>query len=388
MRKTIYSILTLGFIIGSIATSCSTEDRNNGLANNTENQSVLSKSDVINATLAKQLQYKKFYLQKAGNVMRELEISTDDLVQLSLQSEAKGQQEKTFLLKDLVTMVRSRKQSISSDLSKSLDELDNAFKGIDGRNYNISIYIPFAEKLESSRKSVSNRTETASTDIFIFEEEDNSQQQYFEGFILNEDGNYVSYDQLINEQMAEEYAEQGRNVAVIGIQDVVVVNPPTDPSTAVNKSFRMGNMTVRDHKESWVAGASEITIQMYKQEKGTLQKINLINSSTFGASANNFAQIKRRDIKNQNQIYVGAMLAGMIDTNTSVFPNSRFPYVIYEADNWPVTERKVPFTLPNGQFVEINFGSSDGEYYNSKANNMQIATVIDNSTIKFYPFLQ
>lgn len=387
MRKTIYSILTVGLIIGSIATSCSTEDRNNELANNAENQTVLSKSDVINAPLAKQLQYKKYYLQKAGKVIRELGISTDDLIQLSLQSEAKGQQEKTFLLKDIVSLAKSRKQDISSDLSKTIDELDNAFKGIDGRNYNISIYIPFAEKLEASRKGMSSKA--ASNDIFIFEGEEKSEQQYFEGFILNEDGNYVSYEQLINEQMAEEYSQQGRNVAVIAIQDVQASDPPTNPSTPVNKNFKMGNMTVRDHKESWVAGASEITIQMYKQEKGALQKINLINSSTAGGNSEHiFAEFKRKDIRNQNQRYLGATLAGMIDTNAIVFPNSRFPYVIYEADSWPVTTRNVFFPLPNGQSTTITFGSSDGEYYNSKANNTQIATVIDNSAIKFYPFLQ
>ncbi len=382
MRKTIYSILALGLVIGSTLTSCSAEDRNSDFANNAENQSVLSKSDVINAPLAKQLQYKKYYLQKAGKVIRELGISTDDLVQLSIQSEAKGQQEKTFLLKDVVTLAKSRKQNITTDLSKTINQLNNAFKGIDGRDYEISIYIPFAEKLETFRKGTSNKA--ANNDIFIFEGEEKSEQQYFEGYILNEDGNYVSYEQLINEQMAEELGTQGKNVAVIGIQDVQIITSPQGPATTNKKSFRLGNTVIKQHKESWVAGKSDIAIQMYKYENGTLNKINLINSNTFGENEYIFRQFSRKEIKDQTTVNLEYLpLVADIDVTASVYNNSRFPYVIYEADSWPVTKREIKFTLPNGQTQKITFGSSDMEYYHSNYHDVKITPYNDNAGIRF-----
>lgn len=393
MKKTIYSIFILGLTISSITTSCNADDRNTDISANVENQKVLSKEAVKNASLDKKLQYKKYYLQEAGKLIKKLGITTNDLINLSINAESKGQQEKTFLLVDVISLAKSKNVIMDATISQKISDLEDAFKGLDDKNYNISIYIPFAEKTKLN----ANKAGTANNDIYIIEEEDRSDIEYFEGYVLNEDGNYVSYQDLINEEMAEDLSEQGRNVAIIGLQDTSY-NPGNGNggnTTYTDKNFKFGTMTVKSHKESWTAGASDIAMQMYKYENGNLQKIDFINepnSGGQGGAHNYFAKFKRKEIKNQTEKGLYMAVAGMIKTDPAIFANSKFYYSIYETDNWPTTHRVNKFILPNGQELKIYFGSSDGEYFNSNAigNSFPLSSnqLNNNSEIKFISYLQ
>lgn len=391
MKKTIYSIFILGLTISSITTSCNADDRNTDISANVENQKVLSKEAVKNASLDKKLQYKKYYLQEAGKLIKKLGITTNDLINLSINAESKGQQENTFLLADVISLAKSKNVNMDITISKKISDLENAFNDLDDRNYNISIYIPFAEKTKLN----ANKTGTANNDIYIIEEEDRSDIEYFEGYILNEDGEYVTYEDLINEEMAEDLSEQGRNVAIIGLQDTSY-NPGNGnggTTTYTDKNFKFGTMTVKSHKESWAAGASDIAMQMYKYENGSLQKINFINeNNSAGGSHNYFTKFSRKEVRRQTEKSLYMAVAGMIKTDPAIFANSKFYYAIYETDNWPTTTRNIPFTLPNGQPISISFGSSDGEYFNSNAigNAFPLSSnqLTNNSEIKFISYLQ
>lgn len=390
-------MVVLCIALNTLAVSCSTEERSNEISQTSTEKNILSKLEVKNAPLDKKLEYKKYYLKEATKLINELGISSKDLISLASSYESKKQQENTFLLKDVVALAKSKNKTISAEENNKIEVLENAFKDLEERDFAISIYIPFADKLKNSQSNGTSSRIDESQHIFIFEEEDKAGQIAFEGVVLNEDGNWVTYDQLITEELAEELAEQGRMVAVIGLQDVTISDGGgntggggTPPPAYGNKHFKIGNMIVRDHKETWIAGASEITTQMYKLENGNLQKINLINSSTAGGNSENiFTEFKRKEIKNQTQKYLNANLGGMINSDPSILPSTKLFYVIYEADNWPVTTREVHYPYSqNGQQLKITFGSSDGEYYNSNENNNVIPYVADNGSIKFYPFLQ
>ncbi|MGC4128233.1 MAG: hypothetical protein QM564_01450 [Bergeyella sp.] len=403
MKKTIL-ILGMAFAVNAVTISCETDDRSNELVENAETKGILSKEAVKNAPLAKQLQYKKYYLQEAGKIIKELGVPTDELINLAITAQGKGQQENTFLLKDVVSLAKSKKKNIDAGTLKRISELENAFNGLDDNTYNISIYIPFASKVQSSGQT--NKDNEEKDDVFIFAEQEDYEQEYFEGYVLNEDGNYVSYEELINEEKAEEMAEDGRVVTIIGTQGSTL--DPTDGNGGsgngggtqpanTNKQLRIGNMIVRDDnaRESWIAGASEITIQMYKLENGNLQKISLITGSTNGGvSQCEFAEFKRKEIRNHTQKYLNATVAGMIETNPSVYNNSNFFYVIYESDNWPTDTHTVSFPYYlNGQQLQITYGSGNSgrvgtPYYDSNAHNNKIPTVVENSVIKFSPFFQ
>jgi hypothetical protein len=343
------------------------------------------------ASLDKKLEYKKHYLQEAGKLIRKLGITSNELLNLSVNAESKGQQEYKFLLKDVVSLAKSKNVEIDNGLSKTISELEDAFNGLDDRNYNISIYIPFADKPKAN-PNVNNKGIDSNDDIFIFEGEDRSDIEYFEGYVLNEDGNYVSYEDLINEELAEELSEKGKNIIIIGLIDWNA-DGGGGPTSYPDKHFRFATMTIKTHKESWIAGASDIAMQMYKYENGALQKINFINEgNSAGGSHYYFTQFTRSQVSNQTQKSLYMAVAGMIKTDPAVFANSKFYYAIYETDNWPTTIRNVYFTLPNGASLVISFGSSDPEYYNSNANGnvfpLSSNQVNNNSEIKFTSYLQ
>lgn len=229
----------------------------------------------------------------------------------------------------------------------------------------------------------SNKSSTE--DIYIFDDTEDSEQEYFEGYVLNEDGNYVTYNQMINENLAEDLTASGKNVIIMGTQSITTVtNPP--PSNGNNKTFRVGTTIIKDGKESWVGGDSEITIQFYKYEKSVLNKINIINTNYNSHSEYLFATFSRKQVKNQTPKILNFPLTTTVDVTPSVFANSKFCYVIYERDGWPTTERKTPFTIPNQNPFNIIYGSSNLDYYNSNHHNLIVPSVVDNASIKFSPY--
>lgn len=396
MKKLVLTLCATLFLI-----SC-----NNELTNTDEikpEAQVLTKSQIENATLKQKIAYKKYFLQEALKTVKEIGFKTSDILKLSKKVNA---QKNTFILEDFIKLAHDKNMKISNEKVSKLKSLNEAFKNLDGHDYNISFYIPFADKLKATSSSINSRLEEGQ-ELYIFEEQDIPDQTAFEGYVLNEDAEYVTYEQLITEELAEELAaENNTPVIVVGLQeeslamqdidgnviDPYVATSSSSSSTTVtygNKNFRIGNMTVKHHKESWIAGASEITVQMYKLENNNLQKINFINSSTAGGySENIFNKFSRYDVRNQKQKSLNVSIGGSINDTPSVLQNTKLFYVIYEADNWPVPTREVTFPYSvNGNSLKIKFGSSDSEYYNSNSNANQIALNVDNAGIRFNPFL-
>lgn len=345
-----------------------------------EKSNVLDKNYIKNADLKDQISYKKHYLKKAAEVVKDLQISSNDLLNLSLNSESKGQQKNTFLLSDLVNIAQKRNKILDSHLLERIKILENAFKNLDERDYNISIYIPFAQEINNVKSKKLNQ------DVYIFEENEDTNKIAFQGEILNEDGNWTTYEKLITEEMAEEMANDGTMVIVVGLQDKNIENniinvEQNSSSNIQNKNFYFEKMAVKNHKETWIGGASEIAIQMIKLETNNSQRINFINSSTFGYNEYIFFKFKRKDIRKRRELYLNTPVAGSINLTPNIFNNTKLLYVIYEADNWPVSKREVNF---NGSPIKIIFGSSDNEYYKSSYEaNTYINGNVENNQIKF-----
>lgn len=393
MKKLVLTLCATLFLI-----SC-----NNELTNTDEikpEAQVLTKSQIENATLKQKIAYKKYFLQEALKTVKEIGFKTSDILKLSKKVNA---QKNTFILEDFIKLAHDKNMKISNEKVSKLKSLNEAFKNLDGHNYNISFYIPFADKLKQTGSSINGRL-VEGQELYIFEEQDIPDQTAFEGYVLNEDAEYVIYEQLITEELAEELAvENSTPVIVVGLQEESIalqdfdgnyIDPYTTSSSTTattygNKNFKIGNMTVREHKESWIAGASEITVQMYKLENNNLQKISYINSHTAGGySEFIFNKFSRSDVRNSRQKTLNVSLGGSIDNTPSILQNTKLFYVIYEADNWPVTTREVAFPYSvNGNTLKIKFGSSHSEYYNSNANSNQIPITAENNAIRFNPFL-
>lgn len=376
--------LTIAAIAMCIFLNSCNSDRAEIAATDSNSIATLNKSNINNLNLKGKLDYKMHFLMQAVKEMKKNNSFEQELFAKTLGTNI---QKNTVLLNDVTGSSATARMSQNKTLTESME----AFKNLENRDYNISFYIPFAERIQSKR--VASRIAPEES-IYIFEGVDNPAQTAYQGYILNEDGNFVSYDELITEEIAEEMADNGQAVVVVGLQDASLAGGSASsvPSTSNNKHMWINNLVVKDHKESWIGGASEIAIQMYKVENNILQKINLINGSSIdGISQYEFAKVSRKDVRNQNVAPIHSpQVAGMIDVNPAVYNNSQFFYVIYEDDGWPTTRRNVafPYWLSNGQHLNITFGSSDTEYYNSNQHNNKISSLVENGAIKFNTILQ
>lgn len=386
MKRAKHTILiataTMGLML--VANSCS-ERINSQDEVFQEKKEVFSKSMIKNASLKEKLDYKRHYLVEAVKAINFSGISPENFVSTA----SKGIQKNTFTLLDVIKYSSAGKGLSNSDLKKKLFEINNAFRGLEERDFNISFYIPFLENLSTNK---AKRLKNFSDPIFIFEELDDANKLNYEGFKLNNEGELVSYDELISEERAEELTNNGQPIIVVGLQDAnLQVNNGqaySSLSSVPKKALWIGNLVVKSHKESWVAGASEIAIQMCQVQNNKLEKIN-INSNGHLLGIDNeyiFAKVRRKDIKRKREAGIGAPILTYhaIDTTPSVYDNSNFYYVIYESDNFPVEKRHIKFPYYiNGNQFRINYYSSDTEYYNSNAHNNKISNFVDNGEIRF-----
>lgn len=171
-------IIISACILSLITIACDRENSSSTLLE--EN---INKNNIKNASLKEQLIYKKFYLQQVPKIIQKLGITSEELLALARNSEKNGQQTNTFILQDVIAYAKSKNKTIDNALSQKIEDVQKAFYGLDDTNYNISIYVPFLN--EQSNKS-------STEDIYIFDDTEDSEQEYFEGYVLNEDGNYVT----------------------------------------------------------------------------------------------------------------------------------------------------------------------------------------------------
>lgn len=135
----------------------------------------------------------------------------------------------------------------------------NAFKGLDGENWYPQIYIPFFNKHEANRKNSASRTEVVEgTKVVIYD--GNEAVTTFPIYKYNAQDSLVETSDLADEPYAEE-----NELIVISLNETVNPDgnlPPPIPDSHGGPhplvNFRIKDLTVKDGKESWIAGASEV----------------------------------------------------------------------------------------------------------------------------------
>lgn len=372
-----YIILTLGIISIVSLNSCTSDDFSNI---ETSKADILDKNYIQKASMKEKLAYKKYYLREALKEVTKMGFTFDDLVALSKDSKY---QKDVVLFSDILSYAKSKKK-INIEADQKIEKISNAFKELDGSNYDISFYIPFADKLNNN--SISNKT--IESDIYIFEQEDNSEQLAFEGEVLNEDGEFVTYDQLITEQMAEDLAEQqGRKVVIVGLADFEAINTGGNGGYEPLKNhLNMIDMAIKTHKESWIAGKSDIAIVAMTQRYGEFY-YTTVPPSEFAVLQ--FWNVKRKDVRKQTLFNVNKSLSwidrfvpspGFISNTDN---NFALHYVIFEQDNWPTGNRTKTF-VHEGKSYSITYRSSDEPYdYRTLIGHNAPSSYIDNSEIKY-----
>ncbi|MDO5616612.1 MAG: hypothetical protein Q4G16_10500 [Cruoricaptor ignavus] len=379
MKKQFTPILILAFLAFS---SCDSESRvesdsiiSKAILKETElglDNVIFEKSRITNASIDEQEKYKKLYLISALKALRALNLSDSEIVENAIKVPEK---ENTVLLNELLTI-----SEISDiNLKNEIQTINNAFKGLEERDYDIAFYVPFGESL--------NNIDPQKKAIYIIDVDDSPTQNVFQGFTMSDDGKISLYKEPISEEMAEKMASLGQAVVVIGLEDVtpppiLTENIEYNSTSSINKNLWISDLVVKEHKERWIQGASEIAMKMYKYEDNKLTKINLISGYTANGRSHLMIanKVSRRTIRRKNNASISSPL---VASNINPQSNAKYYYIVYEADKWPTKTRTAHFNLPDGKKIGINFTSADSEYYNSNTHNNIISSLIDNGGIKF-----
>ncbi|MFN8354542.1 MAG: hypothetical protein U0Y10_08855 [Spirosomataceae bacterium] len=256
------------------------------------------------------------------------------------------------------------------------DEVINAFKNIEGKNYYPQVYIPFYEELKAKR--------IIGTKEPVLIIHDGQTKDVFEGF------SYKSGVLQKNNQKVDENYAKTNEVWVISLNERVSNSELA--STSSSKPARLAGtpydyvvwdrIKVTCYKESWLGGGSEVCIQAiianidgyitYQTSLGwkTIEYF-VLPYNVWGGSLN------IRDFT-RSEVSRGAVITDIFSAFTYVSndptltipsfyanggtPGSHFWYVIYEDDNWPVGTRYKDVTSAAGRTYTFAYRSADDEY--------------------------
>lgn len=297
----------------------------------------------------------------------------------------------------------------------------NVFKNIDGSNYYPQIYIPKFQH-EEDMKAENNYIPTNLIDspevVYIYYSGDSevdsatNENDSYAGYVLDSTTNQLVYWGMVNEEYAND-----NEVWIISLNESVGNggnycppqlinganqycpesvngccgggNPPPpggcngDPNcdpTALSLTWhpdmglhspvncKIDQMIVKNHKESWLAGASEVSIRAalnchnnlelgrHRSIAGNMQYKSDQNSNYLGKL---IAKFKRREVKNSTAKYVQYSLQTNWPVQSYGSDPIWFDYLIFERDIWPATKNEQPYDNMPGRKDFLNPPFSD-----------------------------
>lgn len=353
MKNLIYFL----FLSVVLFVSCHKEDSTILLTNNADK--------IENKPYAEQVEYAKQHLLQIGKVVSKLYQNAEFRNNLKNDLVAKDDKtETTILISDLISGENSRKYtSISNEDKLILNNEINAFKDIEGQDWQPQIYLP---NFNDQQKTLD-----ATKPIiipFVVEEEDET----YEGY---QEDNYGDL-KLIDTEITEEFAEDYNNVVIISLNETLMMPnsqdmPPMDINSIVNEKHSIEYFTAKVHNESWVAGASEVAIRGV-QCKYNGEVFSGVNSS-YNYLGKEIKKVSRSDVRNKVRQYISTWGVRYYEdlTYNNIFSDS-YLYnnekvlscnVIFESDAWPTGTRDAIFYVPsNNSTVSVTYRSSHQQY--------------------------
>jgi len=312
---------------------------------------------IQNATLQEKNQYKKNHLLKLANLINDNYSNTAFKNHLLSKSDdhASG---KTFFIEDLLKMTL-----LNADISTSASKSLNAFKNLDGKNWKptITVYDKRAKNLKRTSENLLNPL------YFFSESETNIERLEFPAYeTTGINGNLVyTEDYNVEETIGKIYF-----VIDIGIEDPSETDPTAGvvPPGFISPNFnpgliRMHKMKIRNGKEDWINGDSEVHLvgfitEPYPSSNGFCGDFMQGAANCNNATGQRIDQIPRRWINNlheYNYIFHNFNSAG---SSTGSILN----YVIFEEDTWPNPIHSKTFAFPNGVSRTINYQSGQSPF--------------------------
>lgn len=267
-----------------------------------------------------------------------------------------------------------------------------AFRDIDGENLYPQIYIPNFEKHQQIRSGSVNNARLASTDAvaeFVIYD-GNETVTEVPSYTYNEEGIIIPTGSIVNEQYA-----MNNEIYVISINEsvnddgsVLAEIASSHPPVLNTVNFRIEEMTVKECKESWLAGDSEVNMKAIASTWNHRQ-FGDVNSPIVDYPVLRYAasdSYKGYEIKKIVRGEIGFQIWNLnypLNTDWLVANFYTDPiaytYVIFEYDKWPAGQKTGASLIPsspdpNSNMNLLNFRSSNSPYggevsgYNSYTN--------------------
>ncbi len=346
---------------------------------------------ITSQSAARQVAYAETNLKKIGAEIAKLSLDEKFVNFVRTEARKKFDQEYEVLIDDLK---KNPNWSIKMN-TKNLNDGLAAFKnigGINGANYYPQIYIPTFQHNEDENNTNLYSALPSDSILYVFyggnAEVDTATniEDSYPAYNLNSSGDLV-YWGTVNEEYANNH-----EVWVFSLNEVVIgssrlplpcfdndgVNIPcgsggggggtgggtgggsSDPDNDPAENIRPVNinvgdithdlvnckiesMIVRQHKENWIAGASEIAIRAVlnchnNRENGLPDPA--ANTQYKSDQASNqlgklISKVKRKKIKNQEMFYPNYSLQTLWPSRYRASDPIYFDYVIFERDIWP-----------------------------------------------------
>lgn len=360
--KKLFFLLTTLFIFQS----CTTENVESNEVNQLEIIDFYNKTAIENAEIETKLAYKNFHLK---NIAKEMSKIFPIIFEEAQKNYRSNENLTVFSIEKVLQSIDTNdKTSLSDELQLSLD----AFKNLEGKSW----YPVF----EFSNTSVLNQRAPYDEEkpIFVFEDEESSSatQEYVTGYQENSEGFLEPLDEDIDEEFVQE-----RDLVIIAIDDDThdpnhgdaIDNGPGGGSGGGSGNnnnttglLKINKMKVKQHKEAWHNGKSEIHIKAYKlsalpTNSGDCGEAVTSSDNCYSYDGRRILQWKRSHIGDEKTLNwsINSTFTGTGQSNDFVF------YVIFEQDSWPANVRNALFSFPNGEYRIIKYRSWQSSYHHT-----------------------
>ena len=236
----------------------------------------------------------------------------------------------------------------------------SAFQNIEGDNYYPQIYIPDYEDYdEKSGEPV--------VVIHVSDQPTRDGDFIYDAFKLNEKGRLSFYRRVTEADVDRERIwvfSLNENVDNDGRLRSNLASVSSKPGRL---SSRIDKMQIRNPKESWAGGASEVSIRAF------LEYWNGVNfrgeavdvpcdRTTFSSRGLRVRNFTREEILDDKVVEIDYLLHDNWDADEFLQDEVAYAFVLFESDVWPNMEKSATFSLPNGDTREIRYFSAEEHF--------------------------
>ncbi len=272
---------------------------------------------------------------------------------------------------------------------KKIEEGISAFNGIEGKNMNLAVYIPRIAYQETHKNIVT--FDNSEVPEYVIPNGDEN-EIILDGWVLNQNQDLILSGNSIDENYAntnpiyliylqeENFNSQSNSnfTPHISIDDIYTYPPPIDPNSPFSLNVKIEKMGIKELKEAWWKGCSEVAIRAILltwngKVDGNSGAANVdyqsarSNNDFRGINIFNFPRVSIENIP--IDVY---QMKFNLQSNWNVSEYFTKPiiyaYTIFEADDWPSaihTDDIYPFraNLINDTRL-VKYRSGDNSYYN------------------------